>query len=134
VGQKQEEEKMWLSKRNGAATGAAADVGLVSVGAEAPAVVTDAEARSLRVFAPGGYCWRPAAGQAVLVLQAGSESVVAGASMASGAGLREGEVLIYAPGGASIRLGCDGSLALTGNVTVNGAALTGGGSDGTETQ
>lgn len=124
---------MWLSKKAAEAprTEPVADVGVVSIGAAQPAVVTDGETRNLAVFAPGGYCWRPAAGEQVLVLKAGAEGVVAGKRTDAGA-LAPGEILITAPGGASIRLGADGSLALTGTVTVNGVPWTGGGSSGAE--
>lgn len=122
---------MWLSKKAGARGQQThtADVGVVSIGAAAPAVVTDGETRGLMVFAPGGYAWRPAVGEQVLVLRAGASGAVAGARMEDSA-LAPGEVLIRSSGGASIRLGADGSLALTGNVTINGAAWTGGMSGG----
>lgn len=124
---------MWLSKNARAreAHGQEADVGVVSVGAQAPAVITDGETRDLAVFAPGGYAWRPAVGEQVLVLRAGATGAVAGARTSECA-LAPGEVCIFSSGGASIRLGADGSLALVGNVTVNGVAWTGGLSGGTD--
>ncbi len=125
---------MWLSKKAAetARPERVADVGVVSIGASQPAVVTDGETRGLAVFAPGGYCWRPAAGEQVLVLKAGAADVVAGVRMMAADALAPGDVLIFAPGGASIRLGADGTLALTGVVTVNGAPWTGGADPGTE--
>lgn len=124
---------MWLSKKNAAQHRAAhtADVGVVSIGAAAPAVVTDAEERDLALFAPGGYVWRPAAGEQVLMFRTGAVGAVAGAKMAARE-VAPGEVLIFSTGGASIRLGADGSLELVGNVKINGAAWTGGLSGGTE--
>ncbi len=127
---------MWLSQQAAQKhrTDGGCDVGTVSIGAAAPAVVTDGETRGTALFAPGGYCWRPAAGERVLVLQAGAVSAVAGREMADAPALAAGEVYLYAPGGASIYLAADGSIHLTGTVTLNGQPLTGGGAgDGTET-
>ena len=125
---------MWLSRQAAARAREdhPADVGVVSIGAAAPAVVTDGEVRGLALFAPGGYAWRPAAGEQVLVLKAGATGAVAGARV-KGAGLAAGEVLIFSPGGASIRLGADGSLELVGKVKINGVPWTGGLGGGTET-
>ncbi len=124
---------MWLSKQAAARARDrhVADVGVVSIGTSAPAVVTDGETRNLAVFAPGGYAWRPAAGEQVLVLKAGAAGAVAGARTRD-AGLSAGEVLIFSSGGASIRLGADGSLELVGNVKINGVPWTGGLGGGTE--
>ncbi len=126
---------MWLSRQAAARAREEhpADVGVVSIGAAAPAVVTDGEVRDLALFAPGGYAWRPAAGEQVLVLKAGATGAVAGARV-KGAGLAAGEVLIFSPGGASIRLGADGSLELVGKVKINGVPWMGGLGGGTEAE
>ena len=106
---------MWLSRRMAAETAAVADVdGIVSVGGEHPAVVTDGESRTVEVLAPGGIIWRPDAMQRVLLWQGN----IVGAVQQT-ADLAPGELLLYTRG-ASVRLGNDGSIRLTGDVYING--------------
>lgn len=117
---------MWLSKQaaRGLRQSRTADVGVVSIAGSAPAVITDGELRDLAVFGPGGYAWRPSAGDRVLVLKAGATDAVAG-TMLPQTTLLPGEIRI-ATGAAAIRLLPDGTIALTGSVTVNGQPVTGG--------
>jgi len=123
---------MWLSQAiaRRAAGAAGAGPGVVSVGGARPAVVTDGEQREARVFSPGGYCWRPAAEQTVLVVR-GTEPCVAGAAQADDPALQPGEVRVYS-GGASITLTNDGFVRVTGRLFVNGAEVKGA-TDGTQT-
>ena len=65
--------------------------GIVSMGGEKPAVVTDGEARDMTVFSPGGYAWQPEKGAAVAVLQ--EAGAVLGMAQQA-AGLAPGEVKI----------------------------------------
>lgn len=117
---------MWLSKQAArqARQTQTVDVGVVSIAGSAPAVITDGETRDLAVFGPGGYAWRPSAGDQVLVLKAGATDAVAGAKLPQAA-LLPGEIQI-STGAAAIRLLPDGTIALTGSVTVNGQPITGG--------
>ena len=67
------------------------------------------------------------------MLKAGASGAVAGARVRD-AGLSPGEVLIFSSGGASIRLGADGSLELAGKVKINGVPWMGGLGGGTEAE
>ena len=117
---------MWLSKQTKPGVSApGADLGVTSISGESAGVVTRGEVRALPVYGPGGYAWRPAVGETVLVIKGGTggeESCVADAP----AGLRPGEVYIHAKGG-SVYLKNDGtvelqgSIVLTGQVKINGA-------------
>lgn len=108
---------MWLS-RQGRAAGLVQDharLGEVTVSGNPAAVYLDGERRALPVFGPGGYCWRPALHQEVLVLKAGDAGetlCVAGARCEEG--LEPGEVAISTPGGAAIHLREDGSIEIRG--------------------
>lgn len=111
---------MWLSKRvmlerpeDDAAT-----LGTVTIGGDAPAVVTDAEKRRAKVISPGGYCWNPAATDCVLVVR-GNELYVAGMPQGGTMGLEPGEVLLFSKG-ASVKVSNDGEITLTGDVYVEG--------------
>ena len=81
----------------------------------------EGERRGVTVYAPGGYHWVPAAGDEVLVLKTGErgEKPCAVGVAGGGQGLLPGEVLITA-GVASIKLGLNGQVSITGNLTVNG--------------
>ena len=118
---------MWLSKmtarRREPEVGSAAAT--VSVGGEAPAVVTDAERRQGRLFSPGGYCWRPAGGETVLVV-GGGEPCVAGTEQHCPVELAPGEVYIHS-GKAWLWLKNDGSVVLSGKLVVQGGAEISGG-------
>lgn len=114
---------MWMGKQLARSAPAEnAEAGTVSIGGAHLSAVCDGERRALTLYAPGGYCWAPAAGQAVLVLKSGA---VLGAEAAPPDTLAPGEVLLYAPGGASICLHTDGSVDITGEVRVNGQPLPG---------
>jgi len=90
--------------------------GIVSMGGEKPAVVTDGEARDMTVFSPGGYAWQPEKGAAVAVLQ--EAGAVLGMAQQA-AGLAPGEVKISSKA-AAIYLANDGSIRLEGTVYING--------------
>ena len=110
----------------GAPGGARALVGTVTLEGEATAAYADGERRALAVFGPGGLRWRPRAGQEVLVLKTGEDGelgCVAGVRV-DGAGLAPGEVALEAAsGGAGVRLLENGTVAVTGRLTVNGEPL-----------
>lgn len=66
---------MWTSERNRnlPLREAAAEIGTVTLGGDPAGVSLGGERRWLTVYGPGGYCWRPTAGDKVLVLKAGAE-------------------------------------------------------------
>lgn len=116
---------MFLSKREGAGKAAGtALTGPVTLPGERAGAWLEGERRALTVYAPGGYHWVPALGDEVLVLKAGErgEKPCTVGVAAGGQGLLPGEVLITA-GAAAIKLGLDGTVAVTGSLTVNGVPV-----------
>lgn len=121
---------MWLSRslalRQAAEReGAAADMGVTTIGGGSVSVMTRGEQRELEVFAPGGVVWQPRAGDTVLVVKGGSggqERCVVAAETAAAApeSMAQGELFLYSCGGASIYLRADGSIAVRGPVTLTG--------------
>ncbi len=112
---------MWLSGRKHGGAGTGAMVGATTLEGDPAGAYLDGERRQLEVFAPGGYHWRPALGQQVLVIkEEGGGSCVAGARCS--AELAPGEVYI-AGGGAGIWLRSNGELDLCGDVRVNGVPI-----------
>ena len=84
----------------------------------------DGERRDLPIFGPGGYLWRPAREDQVLVIKTGSDGeapCIAGKRNESEEKLEEGEVLIYSKN-ASIRLS-RGMISMEGIVLVNGKTV-----------
>lgn len=116
---------MWMSERNWKlrAEEPAAELGTVTLGGDPAGVSLGSERRWIAVYGPGGYCWRPAAGDRVLVLRAGAEGevpCVLGRVQEDG-GLEPGEARLSG-GNCSLHLSRDG-LRLTGSVLVNGKRL-----------
>lgn len=116
---------MWTSerRRNIPVGEAAAELGNVTLGGDPVGVNLGGERRWLPVYSPGGYCWRPTAGDKVLVLKAGAEGespCVLGTVQPAGE-LKAGEVRLSG-GSSSVFLGQD-ELNLTGNLKVNGQSL-----------
>lgn len=116
---------MWTSERNRnlPAREAAAELGTVTLGGDPAGVSLGGERRWLTVYGPGGYSWRPTAGDKVLVLKAGAEGespCILGTTQ-GGEELRPGEVRL-AGSGSAIHLGEDG-VSLTGQVYINGQTL-----------
>lgn len=114
---------MWLAKQQKHETeDPPTAVGTVTIGGDTPAVELDSERRDLAVYAPGGYRWRPAPGQKVLVLKADGRPCVAG--MPSQGGLEPGEVELDSAGGAKLKLDNSGNVSVTGTLVVEGTELT----------
>lgn len=116
---------MWTSERSRRplAQEAAAETGEVTLGGEQAGVILGGERRWTALCCPGGYAWRPAAGDRVLVLKAGGEQespFILGMEP-GGEELSPGEVRLSG-GSSSIRLGSS-SLDLNGNIRINGTAL-----------
>ena len=117
---------MFLARKDSGRPGgrAKALTGPVTVEGEALGAWLEGERRDIAVYGPAGYRWVPQRGQEVLVLKAGEdgERPCAVGVPLSGEGLKPGEVEIAA-GKAAIRLSSDGSVAITGKVTVNGPVV-----------
>lgn len=119
---------MWTSERsrNLPVGEPAAEVGTVTLGGDPAGVSLGGERRWLTVYSPGGYSWRPTAGDKVLVLKAGAEgeSPCVLGTVQSGddrAPLKPGEVRLTG-GESAIHLG-QTRLDLSGQVYVNGQSL-----------
>ena len=119
---------MWTSERNRnlPVREAAAELGTVTLGGDPAGVSLGGERRWLAVYRPGGYSWRPTAGDKVLVLKAGAEGespcVLGTVQEPEGdAPLRPGEVRLKG-GGSAIHLGQD-RLELSGQLYLNGQSL-----------
>ena len=112
---------MWLSKQVGLGTTPSAPPlrGTVTLSGPEAAVYTDAERRGQTVCAPGGYFWRPAVKDEVLVIKEGERGYVVAAVNDQPPPVEPGEVLLRA-GQASLRLSPDGHIVFTGKkMTVN---------------
>ena len=125
---------MWLSKKlaqNSGTSAGSADLGDVTISAGAPSMVVDSEVRGVRLIAPGGYAWRPKAGETILVLKdSGGQSFALGPPMDEASDdIAPGEVVLKSDEGSFIRLRSNGDIVLCGNVriegelTVNGTSL-----------
>lgn len=118
---------MWLSSaRRTRGSSGGASVGRATLEGDPAGAYLDGERRALPVFAPGGYFWRPALGQKVLVLKGdgpGEPSCVAGVR-AEGGVSEPGEVLLRAgTGRTAVRLRNNGCLELRGTILINGILL-----------
>ena len=116
---------MWTSERSRRplVQEAAAETGEVTLGGEQAGVILGGERRWAALCCPGGYAWRPAAGDRVLVLKAGGEQespFILGMEP-GGEELSPGEVCLSG-GSSSIRVG-RGALALNGHIRIHGTAL-----------
>ena len=117
---------MWLSQRRGGAQGTAAE-GRITISGSSPGVMSESEKRGAAVCAPGGYIWKPAGGEEVLVINSSDGAAVAGC-LIQGGGIQPGEVMVFSAGGASVLLKNDGNVYITGNLHVSGVIA----SDGNE--
>lgn len=116
---------MWTSERNRnlRVSEPAAELGTVTLGGNPAGVSLGGERRWLTVYGPGGYSWRPAPGDKVLVLKAGAEGetpCVLG-TVQKEEDLKPGEVRLSG-GGCSLRLD-QNRLLLSGQVYINGTPL-----------
>ena len=125
---------MWLSrqKERFGGGGSAAEVGTVTIPGDPAAVYLSGERRQVPLYAPGGYHWRPAAGQELLVIKTGEEGelpcTVGCRAEKPPVSLKSGEVALSA-GKSSLVLRnegkteVNGGLAVAGTLTVNGETL-----------
>ncbi|WP_297210154.1 hypothetical protein [uncultured Flavonifractor sp.] len=115
---------MWIAEksRSRQEPEPAAQLGQVTLPEDPAGVYLDGERRNLPVFAPGGYVWRPSRGRQVLVIKTGAGGAlpcVAGERCSDQWELEEGEVLLHS-GKAVLHLRADGTVNITGSLTVNG--------------
>ena len=116
---------MWTSERRREfpVREAPAELGTVTLGGDPAGVVLGGERRWLPVYGPGGYSWRPTAGDKVLVLKAGAEGeapCILG-KVQQGEELKAGEVKLSG-GASSILLGQE-TLELEVDIRINGTTL-----------
>lgn len=119
---------MWTAERNRnlRAGEPAAELGTVTLGGDPAGVSLGGERRWIGVYGPGGYSWRPTAGDKVLVLKAGAEGespCVLGTVQEGDEEnpLEPGEVRIT--GGESKLFLGQKRLELTGELYLNGQTL-----------
>lgn len=127
---------MWTSnrKREGLSQECAADQGIVTLGGDPAAVYLGGERRWVSLYAPGGYQWRPKAGDKVLVVKAGDHREIpclVGKRpdvLSEEDELSPGSVRIHSGTGV-VLLDEEGltlqgdEVALEGDITVNGQSL-----------
>jgi len=116
---------MWTSERDRRLSlrEAEAEVGVVTLGGDPAGVLVGGERRWLPVYSPGGYSWRPAEGDRVLVIKAGceQESPCVLGKVQDSTQLKPGEVCLSGTGSSLVLV--DGRLELNGRITVNGTSL-----------
>lgn len=116
---------MWTAERNRNPRSGepAAELGTVTLGGDPAGVSLGGERRWINVYTPGGYSWRPTAGDKVLVLKAGAEGEAPCllGTVQQDADLRPGEVRLRG-GESSVFLGQD-RLELEGDLYLNGRPL-----------
>lgn len=116
---------MWTSnrKQDGRTQEAPGDVGVVTLGGDPAGVYLSEERRWVAVYAPGGYQWRPAVGEKVLVLKAGDHQ-----ESPCLVGVRQSEQQLE-PGGVRLSGGegqidlCKDGIRLTGQVWIGEQTL-----------
>ena len=127
---------MWTSnrKREGLGQECAADQGIVTLGGDPAAVYLGGERRWVSLYAPGGYQWRPKAGDKVLVVKAGDHREIPCLvgkrpdELSEEDELPPGSVRIHSGTGV-VLLDEEGltlqgdEVALEGDITVNGQSL-----------
>ena len=127
---------MWTSNRmvEGRTQEAAADQGVVTLGGDPAAVYLGGERRWVSLYSPGGYQWRPKAGDKVRVVKAGDQRelpCLVGKRpdpLSDEEELEPGAVRIHSGTGA-VLLNQEGlsltgdTVALEGEITVNGQEL-----------
>lgn len=117
---------MWLSEKLSAAPAdsVSAERGFVTIGGDSSGVFSCGESRELPVVSPGGYVWKPACADPVLVLQGGAggeERCIIGKVQGMADSLADGEVCIFSrDSNAAIFLRNDGRIELNGQVYING--------------
>lgn len=118
---------MFLSTRGGSVyeERCGSQMGTVAAGGREPWVNSCGEMQRAALICPGGFRWRPMAGQEVLVIKTGSlgeAPCIIGMEDGDGDALAPGEVQLFSEK-SSITLKNDGRILIEGNVYVNGEVL-----------
>lgn len=107
----------------------AAETGTISVYSGGFGVRGEGESRGVGLSCPGGYLWRPALGQRVLVIKTGeqpAQPVIVSAEAASEPeGFSPGEAYIFSKE-ASVYIKNDGCIVLKGDVEIEGSLMVNG--------
>lgn len=113
---------MWLSNRKSQTAVNHPTVGEVTIGGKKTAVYTDGEKRNVAFFAPGGYYWLPSCGQNMVVIKSEDNEVCCLDCEVTEIpiDMQEGEVYIVSNGKASLYLKNDGTVQISGDISVNG--------------
>ena len=118
---------MWISRQAKTAPPgdkAPAEVGRTTLAGDPAAVYVSGERRQVPLFSPGGYFWRPAAGEELLVIKTGEEGelpcAVGRKAGATPTALQSGEVAV-ASKGAHMVLRNGGGVEISGEVDVQGS-------------
>ena len=117
---------MWISQQNrktAAGDRVPAEVGAATLAGNPATVYLNGERRQVPLFAPGGYHWRPAAGDELLVIKTGAEGelpcAVGQRVEEPPVALESGEVALTS-GSTQLVLHKDGRMRLQGDVEVQG--------------
>ena len=119
---------MWVSsqtKGGSQSSGHDAQIGTITASGPNVSAYLDGEQRWLPVMAPGGYCWRPGAGDRVLVLKTGEQNegaCILARQDTAVEDLAPGEVALSAPG-CCLKMTSAGGVEISGQIMVNGVAL-----------
>ncbi len=114
---------MWLSQQGNQQQKQESNIqcGQVSVSGAGLAVFLQGERRNIALFSPGGYHWKPSAGEEVLVLHCDDEqSPCLIAKAQDNIQLSAGQIFISANGRTGITLSPNGDIHLTGDAFLNG--------------
>ena len=120
----------WLRRTEEPQETTNAESGTVTIGGSTAGVLSRGEERNVPLASPGGYAWRPKNGERVLVIKGGpggEEQCVCGGKQAEvPKGMQPGEVYIYGPKGSNVYLQKDGTIELTGRISIRGQLLING--------
>lgn len=116
---------MWLSRQGKEnSREQTAETGSVTLTGETVAVELDSERRGLKVYAPGGYRWKPTLEQKVLVLKTAEDTCIVGTPIKSE--VAEGEVGLYTDTGTAVTLKQDGRIHMEPDVEIHGTLTVNG--------
>lgn len=119
---------MWLANRKVQGKNTQPTVGEVTIGGRKTAVYTNDEKRNAVFFSPGGYFWLPSCGQNMVVIKSEDDEVCCLDREVTElpVDMQEGEVYIVSGGNASLYLKNDGTVQISGDVSVNGRVFVNG--------
>lgn len=105
-----------------------ASIGQVTIGGTMTGVYTDGEKRNSTFFSPGGYYWLPKRGQNMIVIKSEDGEICCMDREVTKVpvDMQEGEVYIVSSGKASLHLKNDGTIHISGDISVDGRMLVNG--------